>query len=49
MDKSFLKTLSERDRDVLENCFRMANKETEEQVKNIWAIREEVEKNNLKT
>lgn len=36
--KSFLKTLSEYDRDVLENCVRMANEQTDKQVKQIWAI-----------
>lgn len=38
MDKHFLKTLSERDREVLEECAHIANEQTNEQVSKLWSI-----------
>lgn len=38
MDKNFLKTLSERDREVLEECAHMANEQTNEQLAKLWAL-----------
>lgn len=49
MDQTFLKTLSERDRNMLEQCVRLSYQQSKEHVSKLWAIyvlKEEMVKEN---